>query len=370
MPKEGLELATVHCVLCAALALQRRMRGLGDQRRTRSAGRRRSRGRWMSAPSSTLETHIVIRARHDSVVRFSYTIAERKSDSPRWVRALAGQLEHEGAQAPPEILGPVSALRELSTAAAAVLQGRIARSSEDRRSLRDDLRLSLDSLGDELRSEIASALAPVRQDLRRLPQLLGEPKGALQVKGRCDAAFWALRDAAVCEAAWRDAQAAFESQAFAGTCELRIKQLSELVKMRGGDWKSTARVARGVLNDDPISLHEVGAFDISDNDDVAALANEPAGTALDERLALPWRQWLLILQWAKSSAGSVSRTHSSGACTWSSVSWSSSGISCGRRPLPTATPPPGTRVLSSRIGGMSSTSMSFPRSRSFSPEFP
>jgi hypothetical protein len=164
-------------------------------------------------------------------MRFSgswFTLNE--SVVPRWARELARQLEHRGSQAPPEILGPITALRELRATAAALLAGRPARSPDDRESMRDDLREAMDALGPRVGAAAIPANAPLRRDLGRLPKLLSEPNGALAAVGLAEAALDALADQVLVGVAWDDVRAAFEGNEFAGICELRIKQLAELVR--------------------------------------------------------------------------------------------------------------------------------------------
>jgi hypothetical protein len=120
-----------------------------------------------------------------------------------------------------------------------------------------------------------------------LPQLLSEANGALAAQGLAEAALDALSEPLLVGAAWDDVRLAFETGESAGTCELRIKQLAELVDRRGGDWRSTALRLNRVLFDDRLALAELGAIDLADSnapDSHASVA--PAGVALDERLRL------------------------------------------------------------------------------------
>jgi len=136
-------------------------------------------------------------------MRFSTSLfAANESRLPRWLRELARELEHRGAQAPPEVLGPVTAVRELRAAAGALLAGRPARSPDDRKSLRDDLRGAINALGPHTAARAASAVAPLRGDLGRLPKLLSEANGALAAVGLAEAALVALADPVLVGAAW------------------------------------------------------------------------------------------------------------------------------------------------------------------------
>ena len=153
--------------------------------------------------------------------------------------------------------------------------------------MRDDLRHALDALGTQLTTVAAPLVAPVRRDLGRLPMLLSETNGALAVIGLAEAAIDALADPMLSAAAWDDVRAAFESEDFAGTCELRIKQLAELVELGGGDWRSTARRLNRVLYDDRSTLAAIGAIELADRaaSDLES-ANAPAGVDLEDRLTL------------------------------------------------------------------------------------
>lgn len=218
-------------------------------------------------------------------MRFSVSMfAANESVLPRWARELARQIEHRGFQAPPDILGPVTALNELRTAAVALLAGRPVRSPDDRASLRDDLRRAIEALGPALATETIAAVSPVRHDFGSLPGLLSDANGALAVQGLAEAALDALSDVVLVGAAWEDVRSAFENGEFAGLCELRVKQLAELVELRGGDWRSTARRVNRILFDDRWALAEIGAVDLPDAD--APDPQAPPGLALDERIQL------------------------------------------------------------------------------------
>ncbi|PZS33140.1 MAG: hypothetical protein DLM61_05685, partial [Pseudonocardiales bacterium] len=106
-------------------------------------------------------------------MQFSISLfAANESVLPRWALELARQLEHRGAQAPLDVLGPVTALGELRATAVALFAGRPARSPDDRRSLRDDLRRAMEALGPRLAVGTAPTVAPLRRALDRLPKLL------------------------------------------------------------------------------------------------------------------------------------------------------------------------------------------------------
>jgi hypothetical protein len=220
-------------------------------------------------------------------VRFAIAMSSTPAVLPRWAQELARQLKDRGSQASPAVLGPVTAARELRLAAAAVLAGHPAHSRDDRASLRDDVRRALEALGSRLAAAAAPALAPVRNDLGRLPGLLAEANGALVAVGVADATLDALADRELVVAAWDDAREAFEAGAIAGVCELRIEQLAELVVLRGGDWRSTADRVNRILFDDRLTLAQIGAIEVPELESASpAELHEPAGLDLDERLRL------------------------------------------------------------------------------------
>lgn len=74
------------------------------------------------------------------------------------LRALRRQLTQRGAQAPADILGPVSALRELEAICAGMLAGRGGPYPANRLSLIDDLSCALRELGSETRQVAGAAL--------------------------------------------------------------------------------------------------------------------------------------------------------------------------------------------------------------------
>ncbi len=215
-------------------------------------------------------------------MRFPVTILPYDGDLPPRLLALALRLEPGGAQAPAHILGPITALRELRTAADAVVTGHGVANAEDRMSLRNDVREALDQLGPRVLETIQALLSRIRSEYGRLPLLLESPEGAAITQGLVDAALDRLRDRGVRLGAWADVRAAFEDDMDAGACELRIRQLAELVELPGGDWRSTGATVRGLLRDDRFALAQVGAIPPPSPEEV----NQPAGLPLERRLEL------------------------------------------------------------------------------------
>jgi hypothetical protein len=134
-------------------------------------------------------------------------------------------------------------------------------SPTDRESVRDDLKLALGDAGPSLAKAIAPVIDQLRSDLGQIPALLADASSAPIVRASADAVLEALRAPGFASAAWVDARESFEKNKSASIRELRVRQLAELVELRGGDWASIAKRARGCLFGDRPSLVEVGAVE-------------------------------------------------------------------------------------------------------------
>jgi hypothetical protein len=162
-------------------------------------------------------------------MRFPVNLVGYSGDLPPGLLTLARRLEAGGDQAPSHVLGPVTALRDVTTTASGVLSGHAILSSEDRNSVRDDLRTAMDALGPALGATAAPSWQAIRKELGRLPKLLETPDGALMLRGLIDAILGQLSSPEVCVAAWSDVLIAFEDETVgARQCEIRIKQLAEV----------------------------------------------------------------------------------------------------------------------------------------------
>jgi hypothetical protein len=202
---------------------------------------------------------------------------------PTWLFTLARRLEGEGNLAPKHILGPLTAVRELRAAAAAVTVGRGMVSKEDRNSLRNDVYMALTSLGPKVCAAAEPHLGAIRCDLDRLHDLLAAADGAIVLRSLCDAVLVGWADRSLAVAAWQDTREAFESSCGdPELCELRIRQLAELSKLQGHDWTRQASLARGVLLNDRFALAEIGRVPPPRPEDL----HDPAGVDLWERLEL------------------------------------------------------------------------------------
>jgi hypothetical protein len=86
----------------------------------------------------------------------------------------------------------------------------------------------------------------------------------------------------VCVAAWSDVLVAFEDETVgARECEIRIKQLAEVLRLRGSDWQATASELTSILHDDKSVLAHRGIVDAPEG---GPGVQEPAGVPLDRRL--------------------------------------------------------------------------------------
>jgi hypothetical protein len=194
-------------------------------------------------------------------VRFATYHGAYRSSLPGWAVTLGQELSRGGDQADEALPGIVTAVRELKLAAVAAIAGRIMEAPSDRESIRDDVTLALGNVGRCLAKAISPVIEQLRRDLGQIPALLAEASSAPIVRASADAVLEALRAPGFASAAWVDARESFEKNKSASVRELRVRQLAELVELRGGDWASIAQRARGCLFGDRPSLAEVGAVE-------------------------------------------------------------------------------------------------------------
>ena len=192
-------------------------------------------------------------------MRFATYDGAYRSSLPGWAVTLGQELTRGGDQADKALPGIVTAVRELRIAALAAAAGRIMEAPADRESLRDDVRLALGEAGPSLANAITPVIEQLRRDLGQIPALLADASSAPIVRAGADAVLEALRAPGFASAAWMDARESFEENKSASIREVRVRQLAELVELRGGDWTSIAKRARGCLFGDRPSLVEVGA---------------------------------------------------------------------------------------------------------------
>jgi hypothetical protein len=188
--------------------------------------------------------------------------------------------------APPEILGPGTALEDASLAAASTLAGRGMDSSEDRASLRDDLALAIEQLGPAVQEVAKLSLGEVRRQLPHLPALIQEVRGAEALKALVEGVSAELGSSAVVLAAWADLLDSFFGSAPAAECELRLLQLGEIVDLRGGDWTFMGNEVRKVLWDDRGVMEHAGLVEKIEDEPEApgASGRIAAGLSTEERL--------------------------------------------------------------------------------------
>lgn len=215
-------------------------------------------------------------------MRPSDTIYFTRVELPEYLRALRGQLGDGGAQAPPEVLGPVTALDELLAVTEAATDGPgPPRSEADRVSLRDDIFGAFKSLGPESGRHLGPAWKTFAGDVAQLPKSLMQPAGARAVRGGAQAVRSILVGADSAQAAWDDVVTAFESDDDAELCELRLRQLREVVEARGHEWEAVRRRLEGLLNDDPDYMPDVEDSQCDHGEDhPRPLANVPLADRL------------------------------------------------------------------------------------------
>ena len=196
-------------------------------------------------------------------------------EAPTWLDALRQQLDAGGKDAPPEILGPATALDELRAVATNTLQGSGPPNSDDLASLRQDVQAAFEEVGADTLSALAPVLTEFRRDVGRLPSLLGTANGARVALAAAHALEQRLVDRSVAGALWDDMTSTFEDGDDAERCELRILQLREVSERRGHNWSQLSRRVVGVINDWTWNLTEAGA-------DVTAAQSPLDEAGLDE----------------------------------------------------------------------------------------
>lgn len=214
-------------------------------------------------------------------MRPSDTVYSTRVELPEHLRALRGQLGGGGAQAPPETLGPVTALDELLAVLEVAIDGPAPpQSSADRVSLKDDVLDAFKSLGPELDGHLGPAWKSFVGDVAELPKNLMQQPSARVVRGGAQALRSALVAPEAAAAAWNDVVTVFESGHDAELCELRVLQLRQVVEARGHVWKTIRRRLEGLLNDDPDSMPDIDESQHDNNDHGRPLANVPLADRL------------------------------------------------------------------------------------------
>jgi hypothetical protein len=198
------------------------------------------------------------------------------------LRALRRRLRFRGPHAPADVLGPVSALRELEAICTAMLTGREGPNPENRHSLIDDLHLALRELGEQTRAAAGQLVPDFQAELQRLTPRLGTPQGARVTSLTVGRLLKRLADERVVAGAWRDTVATFlDDNQPAEQCELRIAQLLELVEHRGVEYDDWASKASGLLGDLPHAYEGTGE-DVSEALEAGAtLACVPEARRID-----------------------------------------------------------------------------------------
>jgi hypothetical protein len=175
------------------------------------------------------------------------------------VRALRRQIRGRGSSASPDVLGPVTALRELDAVCDGMLSGRSGPNHANRASLVEDLQHSLNQLGPLTRQAAHESLGNFQSELGRLKMRLDTPSGARVLKLQIGELLARLDVPEVVAAAWRDTVRTFlDDDTTAETCELRVAQLTELAEHRGVDYAAWSQNAEMVLGDHAPTLKFLG----------------------------------------------------------------------------------------------------------------
>jgi hypothetical protein len=215
-------------------------------------------------------------------VRFPTYHGAYRSSLPGWAVTLGQELPRGGNQADRASPGIVTALTDLRIAALAAGAGRAMRASTDRESIRDDLKRAFADVGPSLGAAIGPVIEQLREDLGQIPALMADASSAPIVRASAEAVLEALQAPGFASAAWIDARESFEKNKSASIRELRVRQLAELVELRGVDWASIAKRTRGCLFGDRSALAEIGAVEEPADAELWAV---PVDLSVDECLA-------------------------------------------------------------------------------------
>lgn len=202
---------------------------------------------------------------------------------PSWLVTLLRQLPEGGAQAPAEVLSPVTALEEVIAVTSAIISGRSAPYPDDRRSLRADVLASLKSLGPVAQAASATAVNDFRQQALKIDSLLDDLAGAHALRADARVLLDELASKKGRIAALADCIDAFRGDASASICEERIRYLRTVVETSGHDWSERERHLSGALGD---RYETLAAFSALDPIQDAVVYLGEAGLDLEERLEL------------------------------------------------------------------------------------
>ena len=175
------------------------------------------------------------------------------------LRALRRQLGARGAYAPPDILAPISALRELDSICVGMVSGRGGPNKANRPSLIKDVSLALKSLGPKTQKAAGRPFTDFQREIPNVSARLDTPQGARVTQLSVRLLLARLADDRIVGGAWQDTVDAFvDCDTRADDCELRLAQLANLAEHRGVDFDSWASLAEGILGDEPHALSDAG----------------------------------------------------------------------------------------------------------------
>jgi hypothetical protein len=213
--------------------------------------------------------------------------------------ALMRQLSERGASGPSDVLGPVTALKELETVCNDVASGREAPHKPNRVSLMEDIQMSLSALGPCVKAQAEHLLKDFRSLVGKLPASMEAPGDVAVFRLTTGSVLAQLGSDEVVGAAWRDTVAMFrQTNSPSSECELRIMQLVDLAEHRGVDYQAWAKRAELILRDDPrllAVLGEISEQEASDGRKLAGVDEQRRIDLCEEALAqLPERSQVVV----------------------------------------------------------------------------
>jgi len=175
------------------------------------------------------------------------------------LNALRRQIRARGCQAPKDVLGLISALRELEAVCDAVTSGRAAPNHTNRVSLVSDVQCSLGGLGPALAEQIAPLLPDFKKQVGGLVKALDAVPATRTIGLAVRSLLQRLTTIDSVAAAWRDVVTTYlDLKSSPECCEARVLQLVELAENRGVDYDAWASKAERILGDEAQLLATLG----------------------------------------------------------------------------------------------------------------
>jgi hypothetical protein len=199
------------------------------------------------------------------------------------ISSLRRQLRGRGGQAPPDVVGPITILRELEAICGSVMSGHDAPHAKNRASLVADTAAALDALGPNTSAVVTHLIPHFKSELFALEKEF-DFDGAVHAVGLATrSVLAAIRTEQAVAAAWQDVVDTFQNpDSKSELCEQRIMQLVELAEHRGVDYQAWSERAAYVLGDDPRIMASIGEVEWEDLPDEAT----HAGVSQERRIEL------------------------------------------------------------------------------------